>query len=89
MDKDYHYIKAFQFYKDIINDLSEKSEIILMFLQLNSGSFKDITKLFYLLNNKTCYKISMISINEIKEHLYIIFQDIFIVIIRKMEMILQ
>ena len=36
---------------------------MLMFLQLNSGSGNEI------LNNKSCYKISMISIEEIKEHL--------------------
>ena len=34
-----------------------------MFLQLNSGSGKE------LLNNKTCYKISMVSIQDIKKHL--------------------
>ena len=63
LSKENHYIKAFEFYKDIINALSEESELVLMFLQLNSGSGKEI------LNDKTCYKISMISINKIKEYL--------------------
>ena len=57
------YKKAFDFYKSIIDDLNEESELMLMFLQLNSGSGNEI------LNNKSCYKISMISIEEIKEHL--------------------
>ena len=57
------YKRAFDFYKNIINDLNEESELMLLFLQLNSGSDKEI------LNNKSCYKLSMISINEIKENL--------------------
>ena len=57
------YKRAFDFYKNIINDLNEESELMLLFLQLNSGSGEEI------LNNKSCYKLSMISINEIKEHL--------------------
>ena len=63
LDKDSQYIKAFNFYKSIIKDLSENSDLMLMFLQLNSGTGKEI------LNNKSCYKISMISIKEIQEHL--------------------
>ena len=43
--------------------MSENSDLMLMFLQLNSGAGKEI------LNNRSCYKISMISIKEIKEHL--------------------
>ena len=62
--KDYSpYKRAFDFYKNIINDLNEESELMLLFLQLNSGSGEEI------LNNKSCYKLSMISINEIKEYL--------------------
>ena len=38
---------------------------MLLFLQLNSGFALE------LINNKTCYKISMLSIKEIKEHLLI------------------
>ena len=57
------YIKGFNFYKSIIEDLTEESELILIFLQLNSGASKEI------LNNKTCYKITMLSVEEIKEHL--------------------
>ena len=57
------YRKGFNFYKSIIEDLTEESELILIFLQLNSGASKEI------LNNKTCYKITMLSVEEIKEHL--------------------
>ena len=46
-----------------MKDLKEESEIMLMFLQLNSGFG------YELLNNNYCYKISMISIEEIKRHL--------------------
>lgn len=63
LDNDSQYIKAFNFYNSIIKDLSENSDLMLMFLQLNSGAGKEI------LNNRSCYKISMISIKEIKEHL--------------------
>ena len=55
--------KGFNFYKSIIEDLTEDSELMFIFLQLNSGSGKEI------INDKNCYKISMISISEIKEHL--------------------
>ena len=55
--------KGFNFYKSIIEDLTEESELMFIFLQLNSGSGRE------LINNKNCYKISMISISEIKEHL--------------------
>ena len=63
LDNNSPYKKAFDFYKSIIGDLNEESELMLMFLQLNSGSGNEI------LNNKSCYKISMIQIDEIKEHL--------------------
>ena len=63
LKNDSQYIKAFNFYNSIIKDLSENSDLMLMFLQLNSGTGKEI------LNNKSCYKISMISIKEIQEHL--------------------
>ena len=63
LSKDSPYKKAFDFYEEIIDGLNEESELMLMFLQLNSGFGKE------LLNNKTCYKISMVSIQDIKEHL--------------------
>ena len=46
-----------------MKDLKEESEIMLTFLQLNSGFG------YELLNNNFCYKISMVSIEEIKKHL--------------------
>ena len=63
LNDDNPFKKGFNFYKSIIEDLSEESELMLLFLQLNSGSGKE------LINNKNCYKISMIPISEIKEHL--------------------
>ena len=65
LDKNNKYSKGFNFYESIIKALNEDSEIMLLFLQLNSGFALE------LINNKICYKISMISINEIKEHLLI------------------
>ena len=49
LDNNSPYKKAFDFYKSIIGDLNEESELMLMFLQLNSGSGNEI------LNNKSCY----------------------------------
>jgi len=63
LDNDSQYIKAFNFYNSIIKDLSENSDLMLIFLQLNSRTGKE------LLNNKSCYKISKISIKEIQENL--------------------
>jgi len=63
LDDDNPYKKGFNFYKSIIEDLNEESELMLIFLQLNSGSGREK------LNNENCYKISMIPISEIKEHL--------------------
>ena len=63
LDADNPYKKGFNFYKSIIEDLNEESELMLIFLQLNSGSGREK------LNNENCYKISMIPISEIKEHL--------------------
>ena len=57
------FIKGFNFYKNIIKDLTEESDLMLIFLQLNSGAGKE------LINDKNCYKISMIPISEKKEHL--------------------
>ena len=59
------YYEGFTFYETIIKDLKEESGIMLMFLQLNSGLG------FELLNNNYCYKISMISIEDIKYNLII------------------
>ena len=63
LPKDDEYLEGFKFFEDIVKELNEESELILMFLQLNSGSG------FELLNGNNCYKISMISIEEIKSHL--------------------
>ena len=65
LKEDSPYLKGFNFYESIIKDLNEESEIMLMFLQLNSGFGLE------LLNNKECYNISMLSIEEIKNHLII------------------
>ena len=57
------YFDGFHFFENIVKDLKEESEIMLTFLQLNSGFG------YELLNNNYCYKISMESIEEIKKHL--------------------
>ena len=57
------YFDGFNFFEDVLKNLNEESEIMLMFLQLNSGFGLE------LLNNNYCYKISMIPIEEIKDHL--------------------
>lgn len=57
------YFDGFHFFKNIVKDLKEESEIMLTFLQLNSGFG------YELLNNNYCYEISMVSIEEIKKHL--------------------
>ena len=57
------YFDGFHFFENIVKDLKEESEIMLTFLQLNSGFG------YELLNNNYCYKISMVSIEEIKKHL--------------------
>ena len=57
------YIEGFRFYENVVKDLNEDSEIMLLFLQLNTGFG------FELLNKVDCLKISMISIEEIKNHL--------------------
>ena len=57
------YIEGFNFYEKVIKELNEESEIMLLYLQLNSGFSSE------LLNEIQCYKLSMISIQEIKSHL--------------------
>ena len=57
------YIEGFNFYEKVIKELNEESEIMLLYLQLNSGFGSE------LLNEIQCYKLSMISIQEIKSHL--------------------
>ena len=61
--KDYTYNKGFQFFKNIINDLKENSDLSFIYLQINSGSGFD------LINEKQCYKMSMISVEDIKSHI--------------------
>jgi len=63
LEEDNPYLEAFIFYENIIKELNEESEIMLIFLKINSGFGIE------LLNGKECYKISMISIDEIKSHL--------------------
>ena len=63
LKKDDPYLNGFNFYESIIKELKEESELMLMLLQLNSGFG------FELLNNNYSYKISMISIEDIKSHL--------------------
>ncbi len=56
---------------------------MLIFLQLNSGAGKE------LINDKNCYKISMIPISEIKEHLINNIPKYFFIIINLEDLKLQ
>jgi len=67
------YFDGFHFFENSVKDLKEESEIMLTFLQLNSGFG------YELLNNNYYYKISMISIEEIKKHLINIIPKYFFV----------
>ena len=63
LKKEDSFLNGIEFYKRIILDLNENSDLILIYLQLNSGAGLE------LLNHQTCYKISMLSIENIKNHL--------------------
>ena len=58
-----HYYKGFKFFKDIILDLNEDSDLIFIYLQINSGCGLD------LIRNEKCFKLSMISVDDIKFHI--------------------
>ena len=57
------YKNGFEFFTDIILDLNEDSDLIFIYLQLNSGCGKE------LVSNERCYKLSMISVEDIKFHI--------------------
>ena len=57
------YYKGFKFYKDIILDLNEDSDLIFIYLQINSGCGLDLIK------QERCFKLSMISVEDIKSHI--------------------
>ena len=61
--QDCKYNKGFEFFKNIINDLNEDSDLTLIYLQINSGSGLN------LINNEQCYKMSIISVEDIKSHI--------------------
>jgi hypothetical protein len=58
-----YYKNGFEFFKDIINDLNEDSDLIFIYLQINSGYGLE------LMNNETCFKLSMIPVETVKEHI--------------------
>ena len=57
------YKNGFEFFKNIILDLNEDSDLIFIYLQINSGCGLE------LINNERCYKLSMITVEEIKSHI--------------------
>jgi len=63
LEEDSPYKKGFEFFKDIILNLNEDSDLTFMYLQINSGYG------FELINEKRCYKLSMISVEDIKSHI--------------------
>ena len=58
-----YYKNGFEFFKNIINDLNEDSDLIFIYLQINSGYGLE------LMNNETCFKLSMIPVETVKEHI--------------------
>ena len=62
-EKNTPYIEGFKFFKNIILDLNEDSDLIFIYTQINSGFGLE------LMNNKTCFKLSMIPIEDIKSHI--------------------
>ena len=63
MKKESPYYKGFEFFKNIIQELDEDSDLIFIYLQINSGCG------FELINQENCFKISMISLEDIKSHI--------------------
>ena len=63
LKRDDPYYKGFEFFENIISDLNEESDLMFIYLQINSGSGLN------LINNENCLKISMLSIEEIKSHI--------------------
>ena len=61
--QDCKYNKGFEFFKSIINDLNEDSDLTFIYLQIHSGSGLN------LINNEPCYKMSMLSVEDIKSHI--------------------
>ena len=61
--KDSPFTKGFEFFKNIINELEKDSDLTFIYLQINSGSGLD------LITNNKCYKLSMISVEDIKSHI--------------------
>ena len=63
LEEDSPYKKGFEFFKQIILDLNEDSDLTFMYLQINSGCGLE------LITEKKCYKLSMISVEDIKSHI--------------------
>ena len=63
LEEDSPYKKGFEFFKQIILDLNEDSDLTFMYLQINSGCGLE------LITVKKCYKLSMISVEDIKSHI--------------------
>lgn len=63
LKEDSPYKNGFEFFKDIIVDLNEDSDLIFIYLQINSGYGEE------LIDKKRCYKLSMISVEDIKTHI--------------------
>ena len=57
------YKKGFEFFKQIILDLNEESDLLFIYLQIYSGYGLD------LINKKRCFKMSMIPIEDIKSEI--------------------
>ena len=57
------YKNGFKFFKSIISDLNENSDLTFIYLQIYSSSGLN------LINNQQCYKLSMISIEDIKSYI--------------------
>ena len=60
LKENYTYYKCIKFFKDIIKDLNEDSELAFIYLQIYSGYGLE------LINQEKCFKLSMISVEDIK-----------------------
>ena len=63
LGKNSPYYNGFNFFKDIILDLNEDSDLLFIYLQINSGCGLDLIK------KEKCFKLSMISVDDIKSHI--------------------
>ena len=63
LKKDNPYRNGFEFFENIVKDLDEDSDLIFIYLQINSGYGLE------LINNEICFKLSMIPVKTVQDHI--------------------